>query len=258
MEVGWRWASCATLGVVEMSQSSTWCVLTWNVHGSKGPAIDAVAAAIRAESPDIVVIQEIRKGQAQALGAALAMRYSWVLKHSPYTKAMGWRSEGMVIMTPHLLDAAGHSEISDEQPMRSWRRRIAQWALIGRADRSMVMIYNLHLSPHEDADSRRSEAARVSEIVAAIGDDPPAIVAGDFNDADDPTIIDALPGVEHVVPSNSNPSGQPTQLLDHVLLPADAIDVSVGVPAGGTDWAAISDHLPVTVRFTLPMVTEGA
>ena len=89
------------------------------------------------------------------------------------------------------------------------------------------------------------------------GDDPPAIVAGDFNDADDPTIIDALPGVEHVVPSNSNPSGQPTQLLDHVLLPADAIDVSVGVPAGGTDWAAISDHLPVTVRFTLPIVTTG-
>ena len=246
-----------TLGVVEMTDRSRWCVLTWNVHGSKGPDIEAVAAAIRAESPDIVVLQEVRKGQAQALGAALVMRYSWALKHSPYTKAMAWRSEGMAIMTPHLLDAAGHSEISAEQPVRSWRRRIAQWALIGRADRSMVMIYNVHLSPHEDADSRRSEAARVNEIVAAIGDDPPAIVAGDFNDADDPTIIDALPGTEHVVPSNSNPSDQPTQLLDHVLLPANAIDVTVNTPTGGTDWAAISDHLPVTVRFTLPIVTRG-
>ncbi|TFH13397.1 MAG: hypothetical protein E4H05_11020 [Acidimicrobiales bacterium] len=252
-----RGGLCATLGDVEMTEGSTWCVLTWNVHGSKGPEIEAVAAAIRAESPDIVVLQEVRKGQAQALGAALVMRYSWALKHSPYTKAMGWRSEGMAIMTPHLLDAAGHSEISAEQPMRSWRRRIAQWALIGRADRSMVMIYNVHLSPHEDADSRRSEAARVSEIVAAIGDDPPAIVAGDFNDADDPTIIDALPGTEHVVPSNSNPSDRPTQLLDHVLLPSNAIDVTVNVPTGGTDWAAISDHLPVTVRFTLPSATGG-
>jgi len=27
--------------------------------------------------------------------------------------------------------------------------------------------------------------------------------------------------------------------------------VSVTVPAGGATWAAISDHLPVTVRFTL-------
>jgi endonuclease/exonuclease/phosphatase family metal-dependent hydrolase len=248
----------ATLGVVDIADSSTWCVLTWNLQGSQGPDIDAVAAAIRAESPDIVVIQEIRKGQAGSLGAALSMRYSWALKHSPYTTAMWWRSEGMAIMTPHLLDAAGHTEVSDEQPMRSWRRRIAQWALIGRPDRSMVMIYNLHLSPHEDADSRRSEAARVSEIVAAIGHDSPVVVAGDFNDADDPTIVDALPGVEHVAPSNTNPSQQPTQLLDHVLLPADATDVSASVPSGGTDWVAISDHLPVTVRFTLRNVGAGA
>jgi len=240
-----------------MTEGPTWCVLTWNVHGSAKPDVDALAVAIRTESPDIVVLQEIRKSQAEALGTALTMRYSWVLKHSPYTKAMAWRSEGMAIMTPHLLDAAGHSEISDEQPMRSWKRRIAQWALIGRPDRSMVMIYNAHLSPHDDAESRRSEAARVSEIVAAIGDDPPAIVAGDFNDADDPTIIEALPGTEHVVPSNSNPSDHPTQLLDHVLIPTDAIDVSVSVPNGGSDWAALSDHLPVTVRFSLPSVTPG-
>ena len=242
---------------VEDQQTTPWCVSTWNVHGSHGPDIDAVAAAIRAESPDIVVIQEIRKGQAQSLGAALSMRYAWALKHSPYTSAMWWRSEGMAIMTPHLLDAAGHTEVSDDQPMRSWRRRIAQWALIGRPDRSMVMIYNLHLSPHEDADSRRFEAARVNEIVAAIGDDPPPIVAGDFNDADDPTIVEALPGVEHVVPPNTNPSQQPTQLLDHVLLPLVATDVSVSVPRGGADWAAISDHLPVTVRFSIPIVTTG-
>lgn len=248
---------CATLGVVETTDSSTWCVLTWNVHGSKGPDIDAVAAAIRAESPDIVVIQEIRKGQAESLGTTLSMRYAWALKHYPYTRVMWWRAEGMAILTPHLLDAAGHSEVSEEQPMRSWRRRIAQWALIGRADRTMVMIYNLHLSPHEDAASRRAEAVRVAEIVEAIGDDPAMIVAGDFNDADDPTIIEALPGIEHIVPSNTNPSERPTQVLDHVLVPADATDVSVSVPGGGADWAAISDHLPVTVRFSLPAVTTG-
>ena len=201
--------------------------------------------------PDIVALQELRKGQASALATALRMRYSWVLKHSPYTKLMWWRSEGMAIMTPHLLDAVGHTEVSDGQPMRSWRRRIAQWGLVGRADRSMVMVYNLHLSPHQDAASRRGEAARVSELVANIGDDPPPVVAGDFNDADDPSIIEALPGTEHVVPNMSNPSEAPTQLLDHVLLPAQATDVDVSVPAGGADWAAISDHLPVTVRFNL-------
>ncbi len=226
-------------------------MLTWNVHGSQRPDVEAIAAAIRAEAPDVVAIQEIRKRQAAALATALQMRYSWSLKHEPYTKLMWWRSEGMAIMTPHLLDAVGHTEISDEQPMRSWRRRIAQWGLVGRPDRSMLMIYNLHLSPHDDDDSRRAEAVRVRYLVADIGDDPPPVVAGDFNDAGDPSIIEALPGIEHVAAPMSNPSAAPTQALDHVLLPAHANNVEVSAPDGSEQWAAISDHLPVTVRFTL-------
>ena len=225
--------------------------MTWNLHGSAGPPIDRAAKAIRAAAPDIVAIQEIQQRQAVELATGLSMRYSWVVKHHPYTRLVPWRTEGMAIMTPHLLDAVGHTELSERQPMRSWRRRIAQWGLVGRADRSMVMIYNTHLSPHDDADSRRSEARRLSEIVAAIGDDPPPIVAGDFNDDDDPTIIEALPGVEHVRPACTNPAIDPVQLLDHVLLPEHATNVNVSVPSGGADWAAISDHLPVTVRFTL-------
>ena len=231
--------------------------MTWNVHGSEGPDIEAIAERIRVESPDIVVVQEIRKAQAGSLGSALGMRHSWAHKHNAYTKAMWWRAEGMAILTPHLLAEAGHREISDEQPVRSWRRRIVQWARVRRPDRASVMIYNLHLSPHDDADARRSEAERVKQIVTAIGEDPPPIVAGDFNDADDPTIIAALPGIEYIAPSNTNPSRQPTQVLDHVLLPATALDVSVDVPGGGGDWEVISDHLPVTVRFSLQRVTEG-
>jgi endonuclease/exonuclease/phosphatase family metal-dependent hydrolase len=228
-----------------------WCILTWNVHGSQRPDVERLAAAIRLESPDVVALQEIRKSQAEALARALSMRYTWALKHSPYTAALWWTSEGMAIMTPHLLDAPGHTEVSDDQPRRSWRRRIAQWALVGRPDRSMVMVYNLHLSPHDDPHARRREATRVKEIAAAIGDDPAAVVAGDFNDAGDPTVIDALPGVEHVIPPFTNPADAPAQLLDHVLLPVDAEQVSVTVPGGGPEWAALSDHLPVTVRFSL-------
>jgi len=233
------------------SAAQGWTVLTWNVHGSERPDIAEIASAISAESPDVVTVQEIRKQQAASLATRLQMRYSWSLKHAPYTRLMWWRSEGLAILTPHLLDAVGHTEVSDDQPIRSWRRRIVQWGLVGRADRSMLMIYNLHLSPHDDAGARRAEATRVSELVADIGSDPFPVVAGDFNDAQDPSIIDMLPGVEHVVPSMTNPSEAPSQLLDHVLLPADATNVTVSVPSGARAWAAISDHLPVTVRFTL-------
>lgn len=199
-----------------------------------------------------MALQEIREHQADALARSLSMRYSWALKHAPYTRVWRSRSEGMAIMTPHALGAPGHTEISDRQPMRSWKRRIAQWALIGRSDRSMVMAYNLHLSPHDDAEARWMEAHRVRELVESVGEDPLPVIAGDLNDADEPMIVAELPGIEHLVPPPTNPADAPHQLLDHVLLPVAASDVAVTVPAGGSDWAALSDHLPLTVRFTLP------
>ena len=54
---------------------------------------------------------------------------------------------------------------------------------IGRADGSTLRAYNLHLSPHEDAASRRAEAVRLTELVAEHGDHTDdVIVGGDFND----------------------------------------------------------------------------
>jgi endonuclease/exonuclease/phosphatase family metal-dependent hydrolase len=243
----------ATLPVVDDAVSDPWCVLSWNVHGSTEPDVDALANAIRTQAPDVVALQEIRSHQADRLARALGTRYTWALKHAPYTRLMRRRAEGMAILTPHLLDAPGHTEVSGGESMRSWRRRIAQWALVGRPDRSMVLIVNLHLSPHaEGVEHRRAEADRVTDIVDRIGGDLPAVVAGDFNDEGDPSVIARLPGIEHEVPAPTNPADAPHQVLDHVLLPPDASDVAVDVPGGSPEWAAISDHLPVTVRFRLP------
>jgi endonuclease/exonuclease/phosphatase family metal-dependent hydrolase len=179
------------------------------------------------------------------------MRFTWARKHYPYSRVVARRAEGLAILTPHALGAGGHTELSDRMSQRSWKRRIAQWALIGRPDGSTIRAYNLHLSPHDDAASRRAEAVRLTAVVAEHGDPSDVIVGGDFNDDRDASVIYALPGIEHLTPPPTNPAAQPTRLLDHVLLPVEATDVSVTVPGGDASWAAMSDHLPVTVRFTL-------
>ncbi len=234
----------------------SWTVTTWNVHGSAKPDTEALADALATESPDVVLLQEIRQSQARQIAERLGMRYTWALKHYPFTPLLRDAAEGLAVMTPHALDASGHSEISQGRTKWRSKRRIAQWCLVGRPDTSAYRIYNLHLSSGDEGPARRAEAVVVNELISAHGDVPPAIVGGDFNDDTDPSIVDALRGIEHMTPPATHPAEAPVQVIDHVLLPADAAKVSTTVPAGGPTWAALSDHLPVTVRFDLDWV-EG-
>lgn len=235
-----------------MTHSSAWTVTTWNLQGSRGVDGAAVGNVVREHAPDVVAVQEIRRRDAHRLAAALDMRVDWALKHFPFTWLMWWRAEGMAILTPHELAAPGSTEISVRRSLRwDWRRRIAQWACIRRGDDALFVV-NIHLSPHALGAERLAEAQRVAEIVAEHSGDQPVVIAGDFNDDTDPAVIDALPAVEHVAAGFTNPSSAPAQALDHVLVPEESIDVDVRVPPGGPTWAALSDHVPVTVRFTVP------
>lgn len=236
------------------SAARSWTITTWNIHGAARPDITAIAARIESESPDVVALQETRRGQADELAKQLGMRYTWALKHYPYTPLLRGAAEGLAILTPHALDAAGHSEVSKVRRKWTYKRRIMQFCLVGRPDSSAYRIYNLHLSPGEVGADRRAEAVAATELIAQHGDVPPAIVAGDLNDDTDPSIVFALPGIEHLVPSPTHPAHAPHKVIDHVLLPAEARNVSTTVPAGASEWAELSDHLPVTVRFDMDWV----
>jgi len=234
-----------------------WTLLTWNIQGTKRTDPDRLAEVISAESPDVIVLQEIRKPQARKLAERLSMTHCWAEKHHPFRPFFpGW-AEGAAILTPHTMTDADHAQISDASSKRSYRRRILQWATVTRDDASGYRCYNAHLSPHDMGAQRLAEARRIADIVTSHGDAPPAVIAGDLNDAGEPQIIATLPGIEVLSAPLTNPASAPTQALDHVLVPVDATDASVGAPSGGDDWAALSDHLPVTVRFTLDWVDGG-
>ena len=229
-----------------------WSVTTWNVHGSAHPDLARVAERLQVEAPDLILLQEVRESQAAELARRTSMRFTWARKHFPYTRLAPRLAEGLAIMTPHSLGASDHAEIS-KGARPSWKRRIAQWGVVARPDGSTLRAYNVHLSPHVGgADDRCVEAARVEELATGHGTLDDVVVGGDFNDHDDSAVIDALPGVEHFPAPPTSPAAAPTKCLDHVLVPSDATEVSVTVPAGDEAWATISDHLPVTVRFTSP------
>lgn len=230
---------------------------TWNVQGSKPTDIGRVVDVLAAASPDVVLLQEVRRPQAAAVASRLDMVHDWVFKHHAFFPLFGGKAEGAAILTPHSLYGRGSDVISDSRWRRSWRRRIAQWGVVRRSDHSAYRVINAHLSPHDLHGERLKESDRIVEIARRLGDAPPLIVGGDFNDHGDPEPIERLPGTEHVPSPPTNPAKAPVNVLDHVLLPDDAFDVDLTVPDGGDQWDDVSDHLPVTVSFSTRWVTGG-
>ena len=226
--------------------------MTWNLQGSKHTDLDRVAATVSERSPDVLLVQEIRQPQSDALADRLDLLAHWAFKHHPFAPFLRQRAEGAAIMTPHALDSTGSKVISAVTSRRHWKRRIVTWGTVTRADASSVRVLNLHLSPHDLRDERLEEAARVSALAAEFGPRPPILLGGDFNDHGEVETLERLPGVEHVPSPPTNPAHEPVDALDHILLPADVTDVALEVPAGGKRWDRVSDHLPVTVTFQLP------
>jgi len=233
----------------------TWTVTTWNLRGSAGPPIASVAARLRSLTSDVVVLQEVQRRQATSLAEALGMQHHWALKHYPWTPLLKAKAEGLAILTPHALSATGSASVTPQRSHWSYRRRIVAWGLVERPDHSAYRVYDVHLIGGSATQDRLDQAQRVAALVAEHGG-APAIVAGDLNDADEPGVLDALPGIEGTATAATNPSDTPTQRIDHVLVPDAATEIAVKVPAGGAEWGALSDHLPVTTTFSLDWV-EG-
>jgi len=225
--------------------------MTWNIQGSKETDLGRVAEIVSDAATDAVVLQEVRRPQADRLADELGMASVWHEKHHPLRPFRPGRAEGAAILTPHTLLATDHARVSDASALHSYRRRIVQWGVVERPNRSSCRVVNVHLSPHDLAAERRVEAERIAELVDGFGGRHPVVVAGDFNDAGTSEIVDILPGIEVFAPPPTNPSDDPIARIDHVLVPPSASRTSVSAPSGGPAWSALSDHLPLTVRFTL-------
>jgi len=241
-------------------------VLTWNLQGSKGVDVMAVADVVQASGADIALLQEIQRGQLGRLRRALGWEARWTFKHWPVVS----RPEGMAVATPHRLGRTTSFVVHPTWPW-SWQRRVALDATV-LADGRPWRAINVHLSPPHAGEGRTQEIARVLERAGVA----PPIVAGDVNDrpggpavavlaeagwrdawraAHPDQSVDAAESTDDIVdPGATNwtpglrAGRAPTQRLDVVFLPASwevlAADVVTEPPA---HLAELSDHLPLVV-----------
>lgn len=225
------------------------------------PSIDRLADAVSALEVEVLVVQEIRRAQARRLARRLGWRRTWHRKHHPYSPAVWWRTEGMAVFSAHDLRGSRATSLTPDTSTWTYRHRIAVETTVVRGDGHHLHVIDLHLA--SDAVGSADRILQAGQVRRLLDDAPsPCIVAGDLNDHGEPHIVGLVGGNSHVDAwdhaarrsegdGSTNPSHAPHQRLDHVLVPAGAADVQAEVPPGGGRWAELSDHLPLTVSFTL-------
>lgn len=224
--------------------------------------MDRVAEVVLGLAPDVVMLQEVRRAQCRRLARRLGWQRAWFRKHHPYSPLMWWRTEGMAIISRHDLSDTSVQSLTPSISTWTYRHRVVVRATVTRDDGARLHVIDVHLASDAEAGSDRLQQA---EIVRRLVDDGgrPCVVAGDLNDHGDSRVVTVLGGGSHadawdVAGARSpgdgatNPSVAPHQRLDHVLVPLESVGVTAEVPAGGSTWAGLSDHLPLTVQMEIP------
>ena len=234
-------------------------IMTWNLQGSQRPDMFKIADKIQQLQPDVIAIQEIQKHQARALSRRLGWSYVWAFKHNGYGPLLPRRAEGMAIMSRSLLTNAGKTTLSSGYGRFTYRRRIAMWATINIHGQQFAL-FNTHLASDDNGDEGPTQAQRLRKIIDAHRQ-LPTVIAGDFNDYQRPDIVKILNGDKNhdawtYAQSRSrngqtNPTKNPYQRLDHILVPRTHTIARVEVPDTDQSWIQLSDHLPViaTISF---------
>lgn len=229
-------------------------VLSYNIHHGEGTDgaldLERVARVIRAERPDVVLLQEVDSVTARTGRVDQAARLAELtgLSYTAFGRFMAYDggAYGMAVLSAHPFEEVEVVRLPDgAEPRASVVARLQPgegWPLMTFA--------NVHLY--------RTRAERLEQARALLDhlneEEGPAVLGGDFNSQPGGTVmrlvgakgwkLPAKPGGAH----RTWPSVQPETEIDFVLYrPAEAFEVSVHRVI---DEPLASDHRPVLLVLT--------
>jgi endonuclease/exonuclease/phosphatase family metal-dependent hydrolase len=253
--------ACASVPVTEAPIPIR--VLTYNIRSGNGN-LDSTAAAIRAQSPDIVALQEVDvhwaersafADQVSELAAKLGMqaRFAPIYQLPGLTPGAAPREFGVALLSRYPIVrfrndtiARLSTQVQDHTPAPAPGLLDAVLDVQGHP----VRVFNTHLDYRKDPAVR---AQQVQQMLGFIGDlGVPTLVFGDMNAAPSAPELQPLFQRLHDAWSGSDspgftyPAEGPRERIDYVLVSPQFTVRSVKVP----DTQA-SDHRPVVAELVL-------
>ncbi len=202
-------------------------VMTYNIHHANPPSkdslidMDAIVKVIRAQSPDLVALQEVdqlteRSGkidQAKYIAEKLGMHYF-------YAKAMDYDggAYGQAILSKFPIKATAVRRLPSTAEPRSEPRILGE-AIIQLPNGKSLRFATVHLDAQKNDTNRILQAKAIISLLA--NDETPMIIAGDFNavrSSEAMHILDA--GFEHSCTECdfTIPVLSPNKTIDFILL----------------------------------------
>lgn len=251
-------AACATTSPVAQAGLKLVTFNIWHNQGDWAARLPLLVAAIRAQHPDVIALQEVLEdgaidlpNQAQTLAEALGGYEMYFVS----TDAEGApRRYGNAILS--RLPVLQH-DWKKLEPLDDYRTAIRVRVALGERD---IDVVNTHLAWQADAATVR--ARQIADLMAWLPqDDTPLIVTGDFNAEQTDPGLATLTGSRFVtamphgtVTTTLNPAkNHPERQIDHIFAERDHFTISGATRIGDqpTNGEYPSDHFGVAAVLGL-------
>ncbi len=235
-------------------------LMDWNVKYGNGVHgqldAEAILAAVRAQAPDVLVLQEVNRGWPIGGGTDLAEYLSRQLRMAYHWSPAADGQFGNVILTRLPMTEVSLHRLPWVQPPQ---RRSYAAVTLTLASGHRLRLFDTHLQHHRE--NRPTRIAQINALLAAWGQRPDTIIAGDMNswpDWPEPQLYRDAGLV-----SAQDVTGHGAELTSPTPLATNRIDYVWGTPdLRFSDFAVlsdvvVSDHFPlvVTITLTTPTVT---
>lgn len=236
--------------VTAHAASDTLTVMTYNVKNCDlGEQIDAVAADIMAENPDVVCVQEIDKGVNRSgdrdvlkeLASAVGMNYHF---YPAIHYQGGTYGVGILSVYPLELCDMVPLEVREED-----EGRVLASAVINVGGRQ-IKIFNTHLS-FEDAGQRQKQWAFLQTTLDS--QQMPFILTGDFNvsSIDEFSILTGVNSVNNAATPYETFIGGEVEVNGFTCLDNIFVSNDMTLLSGKMAVTTVSDHRPLVAEIQL-------
>ncbi|MCX2575094.1 endonuclease/exonuclease/phosphatase family protein [Pedobacter sandarakinus] len=229
-------------------------VMAYNIHHANPPSkekegtidLDAIAAAISLQSPDLVALQEVDVNTKRSGGVNEAVILAQKLKMNFYfAKAIDHDGGdyGVAILSRFPMSEAKTFMLPKNSDARAEQRVLAT-AKIEVAKNKFIRFASTHLDAQKTNENRQMQAKEINRLL--MDDNLPVVLGGDLNAAPGSESIKIFDALFTRTCQNCDftiPVINPTKTIDHIgYKPANAFEV-VSHKAIAEHYA--SDHLPI-------------